>query len=67
MLSLCEENVLESEEGRSEKRRDDFPPASLDVLVFLREKPKDRRLESVLCRGAAMGSFDIGPAMEVGG
>lgn len=67
MLSRCEENVFESDDGRREKRRDDFPPVSPDVLVFLREKPKERRLESVLWRGAAMLSLGIGPAIEVGG
>lgn len=67
ILSLCEEKVLESEDGRSEKRREDFPPVSPDVLVFLREKPKERRPESVLWRGAAMLSLGIGPGIEVGG
>lgn len=66
MLSLCEEKVFEREDGRREKRRDLF--VSPELLVFLREKPKEvRRLESVLCRGALMLSLEIGPAMDVGG
>ena len=67
MLSRWEEKVFERDEGRRENRREDFP-VSPELLVFLLEKPKDvRRLDSVLCLGAAMASFDIGPAMEVGG
>jgi hypothetical protein len=67
MLSRCEENVFEREEGRSEKRREDLPVSPLEL--FLREKPKDvRRLDSVLGRGpVVVGSFDIGPAIDVGG
>lgn len=66
MLSRWEENVFDSDEGRSENLRDGLP--SPEWLVFLREKPNDvRRLESVLCRGADTASFDIGPGIEVGG
>jgi hypothetical protein len=66
-LSRPEPNVLERPDGRREKRREGFPPASPELLVFLREKPNERRLDSVLFLGWAMASFDIGPAMEVGG
>jgi hypothetical protein len=68
MLSRCEENVFERDDGRSEKRRDGFPVSPEELLVFLREKPNDvRRLESILGLGPEVESLDIGPAMDVGG
>jgi hypothetical protein len=67
ILSRCEENVFERDDGRSEKRRDGLP-VSFELFVFLREKPKEvRRLESMLGRGAAMASLDMGPGIDVGG
>ena len=68
MLSRCEENVLERDEGMREKRRDLVVSPEPELLVFRLEKPKEvRRLDSVLCRGAEMVSLDIGPAMDVRG
>lgn len=56
MLSRCEENVFESEDGRREKRREPFP-VSPELPVFFLEKPKEvRRLESVLCLGPPDGA-----------
>ena len=66
MLSRWDEKVLDSEDGRSENRRDDL--VSPELLVLLREKPKEvRRLDSVLCLGAATTSLGMGPAIDVGG
>jgi hypothetical protein len=62
------ENVFESEDGRSEKRRD-FPLSPL-LAVFFLENPKEvRRLDSMLglAPDVVMVSLDMGPAMEVGG
>jgi hypothetical protein len=64
MLSRCEK-VLESEDGRREKRRDGLL-VSLELFVFLRVNPKERRPESLDCLEVDMASFDIGAAMEVG-
>lgn len=66
ILSRWDEKVFDSEDGRSENLRDDF--VSPELPVFLREKPNEvRRLDSVLCRGAAVGSLGMGPAIDVGG
>jgi hypothetical protein len=67
MLSLCDPNVFDREDGRRENLREVLVPSS----VFLREKLNEgRRLESVLGLGPEDPtelSFDMEAGIEVGG
>lgn len=69
-LSRLDEKVLDSDDGMMEKRREDLGFSPL-LALFFREKPKEvRRLDSMLVLGPVVAltlSFDMGPAMEVGG